>query len=609
MKLTKDNAKQGISWGVELTTSQDTGEITDPVKGELEVQILNDVVYPTQVEIEVTECDYIEVDEDIKTIESAESPVATYQIILSENTSEEWGRNKISYADSAGNRSSTFFPLKSAEIVNLCAKILSPESDSEEIIGEISYLYAGDSSPLAYSKFRDHARHCTNFDEYMEILGFLYAHSDTKHDVKEDLINFFKKRVASGEYQAGSTQELEERIEIIGKIRGLTDISQAEGIHEVYAIHHEKMAEVAAESKNFQQSNHHIEQAIEYYEKDEKSEVSKPIILKQHAVNGILAESNSDFETASTHYENAARDADDPHDIRIYEVWQQLTEAKNQLSKGNLDLGRELIDEIPEGFEEISLVELRKLSILASLIEDYERDSESHAQTVYNHANIPYISQESVIQYNADYSAAYSMLLARQRLKKLDKKSDITDELLMSIRDAIIPGGIEGNENVGTESNSVSKPANAGNRDSTGESVTKVEHGYIETQRARRDPRFSDDVVSEYDGTCAICGSQRQSPDGKPEVEAAHIRPVKDDGPHTVNNGVALCQLHHWAFDKGWIAIRDDYTIKVRDAPDITGYEDFVELEGKSIRLPDNTNSHPNPEFLRHHRSMFELDS
>ncbi|OAT86014.1 hypothetical protein A6P54_17870 [Bacillus sp. MKU004] len=35
----------------------------------------------------------------------------------------------------------------------------------------------------------------------------------------------------------------------------------------------------------------------------------------------------------------------------------------------------------------------------------------------------------------------------------------------------------------------------------------------------------------------------------------AHIKWFSQNGPDIVNNGLALCKIHHWAFDKGAISI------------------------------------------------------
>lgn len=131
-----------------------------------------------------------------------------------------------------------------------------------------------------------------------------------------------------------------------------------------------------------------------------------------------------------------------------------------------------------------------------------------------------------------------------------------------------------------------------------------VEQTYVETQRLARDAAFTDLVREAYDGTCAICGRARETPGGKPEVEAAHIYPKGEAGVDDVRNGLAVCRLHHWAFDAGWIAIDDDYEVIVYDASHREGYEEFKALEGQSLHLPDNEDAEPHRMYLEMHREL-----
>jgi putative restriction endonuclease len=134
--------------------------------------------------------------------------------------------------------------------------------------------------------------------------------------------------------------------------------------------------------------------------------------------------------------------------------------------------------------------------------------------------------------------------------------------------------------------------------------LTTDDEQYTESRRRARDSAFTQLVREAYDGQCAICGSERKSPDGKPEVEAAHIYPKRKGGSDDVRNGIALCKLHHWAFDTGWFSLSDEHEILVKDAPERNGYHEFKQLEGDQIRLPDEDEAHPHPMFLEEHRRL-----
>lgn len=118
--------------------------------------------------------------------------------------------------------------------------------------------------------------------------------------------------------------------------------------------------------------------------------------------------------------------------------------------------------------------------------------------------------------------------------------------------------------------------------------LTEDNAEYTTTRRRTRDRAFRELVLEAYNGTCAVCGSNRYSPDETPEVEAAHIYPRSENGRDDIRNGLALCRLHHWAFDTGWIDITVDYEITVREHPERDEYEEFIHLDGQQIRLPEN---------------------
>ena len=81
-----------------------------------------------------------------------------------------------------------------------------------------------------------------------------------------------------------------------------------------------------------------------------------------------------------------------------------------------------------------------------------------------------------------------------------------------------------------------------------------------------RNRGFRQAVIDAYSSKCAVCGLKLNSPDNLHwEVEAAHIVPHSFYGKDDIWNGLALCRLHHWAFDVGWFSIEDNYNIIASD--------------------------------------------
>lgn len=89
------------------------------------------------------------------------------------------------------------------------------------------------------------------------------------------------------------------------------------------------------------------------------------------------------------------------------------------------------------------------------------------------------------------------------------------------------------------------------------------QRGSASAMRKLRSQVFSDRVKGAYSNKCAVCGIERRDAAGRPEVHAAHIYPVELDGADDVRNGLALCRLHHWAFDGALLGLQSDLTIRV----------------------------------------------
>ena len=110
---------------------------------------------------------------------------------------------------------------------------------------------------------------------------------------------------------------------------------------------------------------------------------------------------------------------------------------------------------------------------------------------------------------------------------------------------------------------------------------------------------FRERVLDAYREQCALCRLRHAE-----LLDAAHIIPDGEpDGDPVVENGIALCKLHHAAFDNFFIGIRPDYVVDVRrdileedDGPMLT--HGLKGLHGASILLPRSRLRRPSPERL-----------
>ncbi|WP_099827430.1 HNH endonuclease [Oceaniglobus indicus] len=122
------------------------------------------------------------------------------------------------------------------------------------------------------------------------------------------------------------------------------------------------------------------------------------------------------------------------------------------------------------------------------------------------------------------------------------------------------------------------------------------------TRRAYRDVAFRRKVRDAYDYRCAISGLRLRNGGGRPEVQAAHIRPVERQGSDSVRNGLALSGTLHWMFDRGLISVATDHTILVSRNKVPDEVIDRLMVPGGKLCLPADARDHPHPENLRWHR-------
>jgi len=80
-----------------------------------------------------------------------------------------------------------------------------------------------------------------------------------------------------------------------------------------------------------------------------------------------------------------------------------------------------------------------------------------------------------------------------------------------------------------------------------------------ETRRRLHQPVFAGQVMLAYAERCAVCALNH-----RPLLDAAHIIPDSDpDGAPVVTNGLALCKIHHAAYDRDILGIRPDHVVQI----------------------------------------------
>lgn len=129
----------------------------------------------------------------------------------------------------------------------------------------------------------------------------------------------------------------------------------------------------------------------------------------------------------------------------------------------------------------------------------------------------------------------------------------------------------------------------------------EVARAYASTQALRRlhQAKFRTLVLNAYSETCAICRLR-----GFPDLlDAAHIQGDAAQGSARVSNGLALCKIHHAAFDRNVLGIRPDYVIEINrrvldavDGPMLR--HGLQERHGERIHHPSSSTKRPDPSLL-----------
>lgn len=135
---------------------------------------------------------------------------------------------------------------------------------------------------------------------------------------------------------------------------------------------------------------------------------------------------------------------------------------------------------------------------------------------------------------------------------------------------------------------------------------------YVErlTKLRLHQPVFRARVLQAYDRQCAICRLRHVN-----LLDAAHILPdVHPLGRPVVPNGLAMCKIHHAAFDQNIIGIRPDLVVEIRrdileevDGPMLR--HGLQEMAGTRLTSPRTLNARPAKENLEERYETFKTAS
>lgn len=118
-------------------------------------------------------------------------------------------------------------------------------------------------------------------------------------------------------------------------------------------------------------------------------------------------------------------------------------------------------------------------------------------------------------------------------------------------------------------------------------------------------PVFRARVILAYQRQCALCRLRHVE-----LLDAAHIRGDAEGGQPVVPNGIAMCKIHHAAFDADIVGLRPDYVVQIRrdvldetDGPVLT--HALQSLHGGKLHVPASLGARPDPDLLGERYARF----
>jgi putative restriction endonuclease len=107
-------------------------------------------------------------------------------------------------------------------------------------------------------------------------------------------------------------------------------------------------------------------------------------------------------------------------------------------------------------------------------------------------------------------------------------------------------------------------------------------------------------VTDVYDRRCSVTGERTL-----PVLEAAHIRPYGQNGPHDPRNGLLLRSDLHTLFDRGYVTVTPDHRFLVsrRIRDEFENGRDYYLLQDREVRPPNRVEAAPAADYLDWHAS------
>jgi putative restriction endonuclease len=131
----------------------------------------------------------------------------------------------------------------------------------------------------------------------------------------------------------------------------------------------------------------------------------------------------------------------------------------------------------------------------------------------------------------------------------------------------------------------------------------KVDENTFQEEVFIRSGLFKREIPKIYNNTCCISGMRIDATISVSMVDACHIVPFSVSYDDSITNGIALCPNLHRAFDRGLVAVDENYTVLVSNKfTEADSIYNIGYFRSKKIILPQHQTYFPSKENLEWHR-------
>lgn len=233
----------------------------------------------------------------------------------------------------------------------------------------------------------------------------------------------------------------------------------------------------------------------------------------------------------------------------------------------------------------------------------------SRIEAVYARAALLPSGLPALLESHRDFMASGEVVTQRLTTTVNNIMSDLSQTAGSNYQEGADPlPSLEALLGIATPSGPTLPPPDELGEDAPAVSARSAHEYRLAKIRGASGRKFSSDVRTTYSHRCAFCGARFGGIEGiRSGIDAAHILAWSKHDLDVIQNGMALCKLHHWAFDAAILMPRKEgnlYRLRFTSLAEVLGPESaaLLGVEGRPIPdewLPSDPKLRPSPDYLQ----------